>query len=238
MLASAISSSALASISATHSSMQPICSVARPRWLCVATGTRSKDALDLLAEKPSLARRSRARAATSSCAHGHAVMPVADTPTSAAGAVLERDGAAVERVDLLRLDARDRRGLVLGVARGDAHLRALGALARAHQLGDVLGERLGPERRLAEHDLADRLVDDLLEARHVRALLLAAEIDEALQPREEQLVAMRTTFSTPVTPTRESPTATPGGRAWTSSPAPLRRRQRRGEPCRLHRREA
>ena len=40
-----------------------------------------------------------------------------------------------------------------------------------------------------EHDLADRLVDHLLEARHVRALLLAAEIDEARQPREEQLVA-------------------------------------------------
>src|SRR6476646_6480396 len=31
---------------------------------------------------------------------------------------------------------------------------------------------------------------------------------------------MRTTFSTPVTPTRESPTAIWGGRAWTSSPAP------------------
>src|SRR6476646_6552979 len=32
---------------------------------------------------------------------------------------------------------------------------------------------------------------------------------------------MRTTFSTPVTPTRESPTGTPGVRSWTSSPAPL-----------------
>jgi hypothetical protein len=31
---------------------------------------------------------------------------------------------------------------------------------------------------------------------------------------------MRTTFSTPVTPTRESPSAIPGTRAWTSSPAP------------------
>src|SRR5262249_42515873 len=32
---------------------------------------------------------------------------------------------------------------------------------------------------------------------------------------------MRTTFSTPVTPTRESPTAIAGVRAWTSSPAPV-----------------
>ena len=104
-------------------------------------------------------------------------------------AVLEGHGAAEQRVDLLRLDARDGRRLVLGVARGDRDLGARGLLALAHELGDVLRERLGAERRLAEHDLADRLVDDLLEARHVRALLLAAEIDEALQAREEQLVA-------------------------------------------------
>ena len=64
-----------------------------------------------------------------------------------------------------------------------------GPLALAHQLGDVPRERLRAERRLGQHDLADRLVDDLLEARHVRALLLAAEIDEAGQAREEQLVA-------------------------------------------------
>ena len=107
----------------------------------------------------------------------------------APGPVLEGHGAAVQRVDLLRLDPRDRRRLVLRVARGDRDLRALGALALAHELGDVLGERLGAERRLAEHHLSDRLVDDLLEARHVRALLVVAEIHEALEPREEQLVA-------------------------------------------------
>ena len=189
MLASAIASSADASISASQSSMQPMCSVASPRWLWVATGTRCEDALDLLLAEPvlgeALARAGgdqllRARAG------GHARGRHAD---HAARAVLEGDGAPVQRVDLLRLHARDGRGLVLGVARGDRDLGALGALARAHELGDVLGERLGAERRLAEHDLADRLVDDLLEARHVRALLVAAEIHEAVQPREEQLVA-------------------------------------------------
>ena len=119
-------------------------------------------------------------------ARGHARRRHADR---AARAVRERHRAAVQRVDLLRLDAGDRRRLVLGVARGDRHLGALGALARAHELGDVLRERLRAKRRLAQHDLADRLVDDLLEARHVRALLLAAQVDEALQAREEQLVA-------------------------------------------------
>ena len=36
-------------------------------------------------------------------------------------------------------------------------------------------------QRLAEDDLVDRLVDDLLEARHVDAGLLRVEVDEALE---------------------------------------------------------
>jgi hypothetical protein len=56
----------------------------------------------------------------------------------------------------------------------------------------VLRQRLGPERALAEDDLADRVVDDLLEARHVRALLARAQVDEAVEPRGvERLVAGR-----------------------------------------------
>ena len=42
---------------------------------------------------------------------------------------------------------------------------------------------------LAEDDLADHLVHDLLEARHVRPLLRSAEVDEAVEPREVELVA-------------------------------------------------
>ena len=78
-------------------------------------------------------------------------------------------------------------------------------------------ERLGAERALAEDDLADRVVDDLLEARHVRALLARAEVDEAVELRREELLAavssrMRMTFSTPVTPTRESEMCSGGQR--------------------------
>jgi hypothetical protein len=51
----------------------------------------------------------------------------------------------------------------------------------------VRGERLGLEG-LAEDDLVDRLVDDLLEARHVRALLLGREIDEAFELGVEELL--------------------------------------------------
>ena len=48
-------------------------------------------------------------------------------------------------------------------------------------------ERLGLEG-LAQHHLVDRLVHDLLEARHVRALLLGPEVDEALELGEEELL--------------------------------------------------
>ena len=54
---------------------------ASPRWLWVATGTRCRMRSICSSEKPSAARRTRARPATSSCAQGHAVMPVAETPT-------------------------------------------------------------------------------------------------------------------------------------------------------------
>jgi hypothetical protein len=66
------------------------------------------------------------------------------------------------------------------------HLGAQGLLALAHELRDVCGEGLGLER-LVEHDVLDRLVDRLLEARHMRALLLRIEIDEALELRGEEL---------------------------------------------------
>jgi hypothetical protein len=118
-------------------------------------------------------------------AGGHPLRGDAD---HAARAPLGGDRHAVQRVDLLRVDARDGGRLVLGVAGRDPHLGPPRALALAHQLGDALGEVLGAERRLAQHDLADRLVDDLLEARHVRALLVAGEVDEAVQARREQLL--------------------------------------------------
>ena len=79
-------------------------------------------------------------------------------------------------------------GLCSGKRASHAHLGAPRALALAHELGDVLGQRLDLERRLAEHDLADRVVDNLLEARHVRALLCGAEIDDALEAGREQLL--------------------------------------------------
>ena len=127
--------------------------------------------------------------ATSSCAHGHAVMPWAVTPISrrVPNSVHAAEPWSVYSscVFMPEIGA----GLCSGKRASIAHLRPARLLTRAHELRDVLGERLGLERRLAEDDLADRVVHDLLEPRHVRALLVGAELDHALEPRREQLLA-------------------------------------------------
>src|SRR3954453_6947184 len=87
---------------------------------------------------------------------GHALGGDADQPARPG---LGRDGRPEQRVELLRLDARDRRRLVLRVARGDGHLGPLGVLALAHDLGDPPGELLGPECGASQDDLADHVVD-------------------------------------------------------------------------------
>ena len=109
-------------------------------------------------------------------------------PDQATRPSLGRDRRPEQRVDLLRRRFGDGGRLVLGVARRDPHLGAASLLAVAHALGDMRGQRLGLEG-LAQDHLVDRLVDDLLEARHVRALLIRVEIDEAFELRVEELLA-------------------------------------------------
>ena len=183
-----MSSRVRASISVVHALGHA--DVQRPEAALVVRGDGDvvEDPLDLVLAE-AVVEQPLARAAHDELlgagAGGDALGGDADEPPRAGG---RGHGDAVEGVDLLRRDARHGGGLVLGVARGDRHLGARGALALAHELGDAGGERLGLEGRLAEHDLADHLVDDLLEARHVRALLLCAEVDEALQPRGKELL--------------------------------------------------
>ena len=96
-------------------------------------------------------------------------------------------GRSEQRVDLLGERAGDRGRLVLGVARRDRDLGATAVLAVAYTLGDMGGERLGLEG-LAQDHVVDRLVHHLLEAGHVRALLLGPEVDEALKLGIEELL--------------------------------------------------
>ena len=115
----------------------------------------------------------------------HALGLDADEPSRSA-----RGGnrGAEHRVDLLGRQARHGGSLVLRVAGGDRDLGAATILTVAYALSDVRGECLRLEGGLAEDHLVDRLVHDLLEARHVRALLLGAQIDEALELCVEQLL--------------------------------------------------
>src|SRR5215217_96414 len=108
----------------------------------------------------------------------HPLRGDADEPARAA---LGGDRRAEQREDLLGGDRGHWRRLVLWIAGGDCHLRAQRVLSLAHLYGDSLGELLGLEAALAEHDLADDVVDDLLEARHVRACLLRSDLDEAVE---------------------------------------------------------
>src|SRR4051812_32867086 len=145
-----------------------------------------EDALDLVVGEAVVVQ------AVARCGHDHLLRARARRhtlrghPYEAARAAFGRHGRAVERVDLLRRHAADRCRLVLGIARLDVHLGAQRLLALADQLGDVRGQRLGLEG-FVQDDLLDRLVDRLLEARHVRALLRRAEVDEALERGVEEL---------------------------------------------------
>jgi hypothetical protein len=64
-------------------------------------------------------------------------------------------------------------------ARGETDLGPPAALALAHALGDVPGERVRPHRA-AQRGLADGLLDRFVEARHVRAALVGTEVDRAI----------------------------------------------------------
>ena len=96
----------------------------------------------------------------------------------AAGALGRGAGDPDQRDHLLGAHAGDR-GLALDrVQRGHLDLGAQGALAADDGARDVLGELLD-EQRLADHELVDRLLEQLREARHVDAALRGVEVDRA-----------------------------------------------------------
>ena len=86
---------------------------------------------------------------------------------------------ADQRDHLLGREAGDRRLPADRPARGDAHLGAERLLALDDVWRDPVRKHLD-EQALSEHHVVDRLVEELGEARHVDALLVAREIDGAL----------------------------------------------------------
>jgi hypothetical protein len=90
-------------------------------------------------------------------------MPVASTPTTRRGREVGHRRPAAQRP-----------------ACDDPDLGPQGLLALDDLGRDPVGQHLH-EQPLAEHHVVDRLVEELGEPRHVRALLIASEIDGALE---------------------------------------------------------
>ena len=166
----------------------PTSSVPWPRWLCVASGTSSRMRSTSPSAKPASSRRSAAAPRTSPCAHGQALMPHASTPTTRR--TRAGDAAAIPISVAISWVGRP----VTGVRRSSGYWARICTSARRASCRrtmcarDVLGERLD-EERLADHDLVDRLAEDLGKARHVNALLGRVEVDGAGDLRGERLLA-------------------------------------------------
>ena len=105
----------------------------------------------------------------------------------AANAFGRRCGDPDQLGDLLGREPGHRRLALERVLRLDPHLGAQCVLALDDVAGDVLGERLD-EERLADHDLVDRLAEELGKARHVHAFLARVEIDRARDLGGERLL--------------------------------------------------
>ena len=168
----------------------PTSSVPRPRWLCVASGTSSRMRSTSPSANPASSSRSLAAPRTSPCAQGQALMPEASTPTTRR--TRSGDAAAIPISVAISWVGSPVTGVAAleRVLRLDAHLGAQRVLALDDVRRDVLGQRLD-EERLADHDLVDRLPEDLGEPRHVDALLGRIEVDGARDlGRERLLVAL------------------------------------------------
>src|SRR6266545_5149346 len=92
-----------------------------------------------------------------------------------------------QRDHLLRREPCDRSPPRQRVARRDPHLCAACRLPGDDVPRDVLGELLD-EEGLLDHDLVDRLLEQLGEAGHVDALLLRIQIDRAVDLRGDELL--------------------------------------------------
>jgi hypothetical protein len=116
-------------------------------------------------------------------------MPVASTPTTRRTPLLGCRRDADDRDQLLRREPGHRGSALDRVPRDDPDFRPQRALPRRDVAGDVLRQALD-EERLADHDLLDRLLEQLGEARHVHALLIGIEVDGAVDLGRDQLLRL------------------------------------------------
>src|SRR5919198_3479357 len=106
----------------------------------------------------------------------------ADEPSRPA---LRGGGDPDQRDHFLRRELRHGRAPLERITSRDVHLGAPRALPLDYVPRDVLRELLD-EERLADHDLLDRLLEQLRKARHVDALLRRIEVDGAVDLRRDE----------------------------------------------------
>ena len=138
-----------------------------------------EDAVDVGRVEAGLERRSEARLRTRPCAQGHALIPVASTPT--ARRVPVSDAAAIPHSVTISCVARP----VTGVRRwighcARIHTSALSAPCRSTTLLAMCSASTSTSRASPVDDELDRLLEELGEPRHVDALLVGGQIDGAV----------------------------------------------------------
>jgi hypothetical protein len=94
-----------------------------------------------------------------------------------------------QRHELLGAERRDRRQPLDWIPGRDLDLGAKRLLALDDMPGDVLGEVLDEELSV-DHHIVDRLLEELWEARHMDALLGGVEVDEAVDLRGHESIAV------------------------------------------------
>ena len=172
------------------------------------------------ASKPASRRRSDARLRTRPCAHGHALIPVASTPT--ARRVPVSDAAAMPQSVTISCVAR----FVTGVRRWIGHCARIQTSARSAPWRSTTRLAMcsaSTSTRSASRSTTSSIASSKSSgkrdmwtpfwsaARSTVQSITAAITVEALPRR------MRTAFWTPETPARESASAISGDEAWRSS---------------------
>ena len=166
----------------------PTSSVPLPRWLCVASGTSSRMRSTSPSAKPASSSRSAAAPRTSPCAHGHALMPHASTPTTRRTRC--GDAAAIPISFAISCVGRP----VTGVRRSSGYCASMRTSARSASWRSTMWRAMcsaSVSTRNASPitTCVDRLAEELREPRHVHALLGRIEVDGARDLGGERLLA-------------------------------------------------
>ena len=194
----------------------PTSSVPRPRWLCVAIGTSSRICSIDGASKPASASRSAARPATSPCAQGQALIPVASTPTtrrapcSVAAAMPINDTISCVGSPVTGVTRRIGQRAVIRTSARTARWRSTMCRAITSAISSTIRASPSTTSPIASSNTSGKrdMCTPFCPRARSTVHSISAAITVSASPRR-----MRIAFWTPVTPARESASSTGGADA-------------------------